>query len=100
MWLQTKDRLAALLIHFYESVLFNDDIIWKERKKGSTPPFIRVFLVFDTLLVRFCFAVWLLFSIFSIFCITSFGDCTYLQYQETILYPKIFSHEQTTEKSQ
>ena len=30
-----------------------------------------------------CDVVWSLFSIFSFFCITSFGDCTRLQHQET-----------------
>ena len=35
------------------------------------------------LLVRFCFVVWALFSIFPIFWITSFGVCTRPQHQDT-----------------
>ena len=35
-------------------------------------------------LVCLCVVVWVLFSIFSIFCITSFGDCTRSQHQERI----------------
>ena len=71
----------------------------KERKIGTALRFTRVFLgVAESLLVSYCFAVWVL--CLSIFCITSFGDCTYPQHQETILYPKIISHEQTTDKCQ
>ena len=49
-------------------------------------PFHWVFLVdvlWKTLLVHFCVLVWLFFSVFLIFCITSVGDCIYLQHQET-----------------
>ena len=35
-------------------------------------------------LVCLCVVVWVLFSIFSIFCITSFGDCTRSQHQEGV----------------
>ena len=35
------------------------------------------------LLVRFCFVVRVLFGVLSIFCMTSFGDCTCPQHQET-----------------
>ena len=35
------------------------------------------------LLVRFCFVAWVLFGVFSTFCMTSFGDGTCPQYQET-----------------
>ena len=31
-----------------------------------------------------CDVMWSLFSVFTFFCITSFGDCTRLQHQETI----------------
>jgi len=31
----------------------------------------------------YCFVVWALFSVFSIFCIMSFGDYTRLHHQET-----------------
>ena len=34
------------------------------------------------LLVRLCNVVWAFFSVFSIFCITSFGDCNRPQHQE------------------
>ena len=45
------------------------------------------------LLVRFCFVVWVLFSVFPIFCITSFGDMhssATPRYNQNILlsYPK------------
>ena len=40
--------------------------------------FIPLFLgVMETIVV-----VWVLFSLFSVFCITSFGDCTCLQHRE------------------
>ena len=39
----------------------------------------------ERLLVCFCVVVWVSFSVFSIFSITSFGDYTRLQYQEN--YP-------------
>ena len=35
------------------------------------------------LFVRFCFLVWVLFGILPKLCITSFGDCTHPQNQET-----------------
>ena len=35
------------------------------------------------MLIRFCFVVWLLFSVSSMFSITSFGDCIRLQHQVT-----------------
>ena len=35
------------------------------------------------LLVCFCVVVWVLFSVFPIFSMTSFGDCTRPQHQET-----------------
>ena len=35
------------------------------------------------LLVRFCVVVWVFFSVFSVCCITSFGDCARPQHQET-----------------
>ena len=39
------------------------------------------------LLVPFCFVLWccVLFSVFSFFCITSFGDCSHLQHLGTTL---------------
>ena len=40
-------------------------------------------VVWKPLLVRFCFVVWVLFGVFSIFCMTSFGDCNCPQHQET-----------------
>ena len=43
----------------------------------------RVFLdVVETKLANFCFAVWLLFSVFSIFCSMTFDDCNLLYQQE------------------
>lgn len=35
------------------------------------------------LLVSFCVVLWVLFSVFSILCISSFSDCTHLQRQDT-----------------
>ena len=35
------------------------------------------------MLIRFCFVVWLLFSVSSMFSMTSFGDCIRPQQQET-----------------
>ena len=35
------------------------------------------------MLIRFCFVVWLLFSVSSMFSIKSFGDCIRPQRQET-----------------
>ena len=44
---------------------------------------IQCFVVmWKLLLVRHCFVVWPLFSVFSIFCVTSFSDCTFQQHQE------------------
>ena len=39
-------------------------------------------LVWSQLLARYCFVVWILFSVCSTFCITSFSDRTH-QHQET-----------------
>ena len=39
------------------------------------------------MLVRFCVVVWVLFLVFSIFCITSFGNCTRPQHQEPLPVP-------------
>ena len=47
----------------------------------------RFFLVlWKLLLVSYCVVVWVLFGVFSCFCITSFGDCTCPQHQETAHY--------------
>ena len=40
-------------------------------------------VLWKPLLVHFCDLVWLIFSVFLILCITSVGDCIYLQHQET-----------------
>ena len=40
-------------------------------------------VLWKLLLVGLCVVVWELFSVFSIFCITSFGDCSRPQHQET-----------------
>ena len=55
-------------------------------------------VLWKLLLVRFCVVIWILFSAFSVFCITSFHDCHHLQYQETThILEKSFtpSHHQT-----
>ena len=55
-------------------------------------------VLWKLLLVRFCVVIWILFSVFSAFCITSFHDCHHLQYQETTnILEKSFtpSHHQT-----
>lgn len=54
--------------------------------------FIWCFLVLGKpLLVGFCVVVvWVFLSVFSIFCITSFGDYTCLQHQETTLLSTVF----------
>jgi len=38
-------------------------------------------VLYKLLLVRLCIVVWAFFSVFSIFCITSFGDCNRPQHQ-------------------
>ena len=55
-------------------------------------------VLWKLLLVRVCVVIWILFSAFSVFCITSFHDCHHLQYQETTqILEKAFtpSHHQT-----
>ena len=42
------------------------------------------------LLVLFCVVVGVLFGVFSIFCITSFCDCTHLRHKETTSAFKIY----------
>ena len=41
------------------------------------------------LLFGFCAMWWILFSVFSVFCIQSFGDCTHPQHQETTYKNKL-----------
>ena len=45
------------------------------------------------LLVRFCVVVWVFFSVFSIFCITSFADCTRPQQQSIVWKVEIILQE-------
>ena len=40
-------------------------------------------VLWKPLLVRFCFVVWVLFGVFSIFSVTSFGVCTRPEHQDT-----------------
>ena len=59
---------------------------WGGQDRGACNTFKRVFVgAAERLLVCFCVVVWVFFSVFSIFSITSFGDYTHLQYQETTL---------------
>ena len=56
----------------------------------------RFFLVLrKLLLVSYCVVVWVLFGVFLCFCITSFGDCTCPQHQETAHY-KVWNLPQAT----
>ena len=53
----------------------------------------RFFVLRKPLLVRFCVVVWVFFSVFSIFCITSFGDCNRPQYQTAVWKVEILLQE-------
>ena len=61
-----------------------------------------LFLLGKPLLVHFCVVEWVLFSFFSIFCMTLFGDYTHPRHQETtqcfLFTPDWLRHEQLRKK--
>ena len=93
-----------LLLRIYEpfKVHEHSDHLWSEILYFLMIKFGCLFLLGKLLLVHFCVVEWVLFSFFSIFCMTLFGDYTHPRHQETtqcsLFTPDWLRHEQLRKK--
>ena len=66
----------------FSETLERNSFPWPWQRQRSAPKSECFLVLRKTLLVRLCVVAWVLFSVFSIFYITSLGDCNRLQHQE------------------
>ena len=73
-YIQIYKSNDLLLLNLVNKYLLSN--LFKTRDSVRLPNFGCFLVLRKPLLVRYCVEVWVLFSVFSIFCITSFGDRT------------------------